>query len=347
MSLLLGGGLPVMAQRITSLQNVVDFGQVLYNHPVTAEFELTNNGPDDVVIRDAKVSCGCTVARYPRERIPSGRKFQVQVTFDARQLGHFNKEVGLYCDDKDSPYYFRLSGVVVSELTSFKGNLPYALDGFKADRNDLEFDDVNKGDMPVQKIHIQNVSQQTLQPQLMHLPPYLSGTVSPSRVAPGKDAVISLRLDSRKVRDLGLNQTSFYLGRYPGDKVAENKEISMSVVLLPDFADYSNSDLAVAPHLKMSKSSLYLGKFGKKDKLKGVIEIENTGKSTLEIRSLQMFTNGLEVSLSNSSLGPGEKAKLRVTAIKSGIRKARSKPRILMITNDPRQSKVVVHINTI
>ena len=71
----------------------------------------------------------------------------------------------------------------------------------------------------------------------------------------------------------------------------------------------------------------------------------NKGKSALKISSLQMFTGGVKVKLPKRELQPGESTKMRVTIIPDQIKKARSQPRILMITNDPKKSKVVITIN--
>jgi len=58
-----------------------------------------------------------------------------------------------------------------------------------------------------------------------------------------------------------------------------------------------------------------------------------------------MFTTGLQLSLNKTRLAPGESAKLKVTAVAKELRGARSKPRVLMITNDPDHSKVIIDIN--
>ena len=63
------------------------------------------------------------------------------------------------------------------------------------------------------------------------------------------------------------------------------------------------------------------------------------------IAFVQMFTGGVQVKLPKSELQPGESTKLRVNIIPNQIRKARSKPRILMITNDPQHAKEVITIN--
>ena len=55
-----------------------------------------------------------------------------------------------------------------------------------------------------------------------------------------------------------------------------------------------------------------------------------------------MFTTGMSVKLNKTKIKPGEQAKLKVTLNKKQLRNARSKPRVLIITNDPKQPKVVV-----
>ena len=97
--------------------------------------------------------------------------------------------------------------------------------------------------------------------------------------------------------------------------------------------------------MKLSAETLDLGSFEDKDSKSGTIIIENQGRSRLTISSMQMFTTGLRVRLNKSRLDPGESAKLKITAYRKQLKNARSKPRVLMITNDPNKSKVVIHVN--
>ena len=85
--------------------------------------------------------------------------------------------------------------------------------------------------------------------------------------------------------------------------------------------------------------------FKGKAKAKDVINITNTGQSPLEISSMQMFTGGLEISLGKKTLKPGETTKLKITAERAELLKSRTRPRILMIVNDPQKPKVVITIN--
>lgn len=335
--------LDAMAQRISAKNEIIDCGNVLYESPVTVKFELTNKG-NELNIDQVRVSCGCTTVDYPRQTIHRGDPFTVTATYDARQLGHFEKEVALFCNSSTKPFYLKMRGVVVEEANDFTGNFSYKVGGLMVDKNDVEFDDVNRGDYPVQLIHIRNNTPETVSPVIMHLPSYITATVSPTHIAPGKTGVASLKLDSRKLRDLGLTQTSVFLGKKPGEKVSLDKEISVSAVLLPDFDNMSETQLANAPKINLSETTLDLGSFGDKSSKSGIIFIENTGRSELDIRSMQMFTSGMSVKLNKSKLKPGEQAKLKITVNKKLLRSVRSKPRVLMITNDPTQPKVVVKV---
>ena len=341
--LLASAALEASAQRISAKHEVIDCGNVLYESPVTAKFELRNKG-NDLIIDTVRTSCDCVVADYPKGTIAKGDNFMVEVTFDARQLGHFYKEAAIYSNASDKPFYLTMKGVVVDHVTDFTGVYDYALGDVRADKNNIEFDDVNLGEMPTQKIHFVNNGTTNVTPVVMHLPNYLTADVSPETVAPGHAGTVSITLNSSKLRSYGLTQSSVYLGMFPGDKVGEDKEISVSAVLLPEFRNMSETQRLNAPVMKLSAETLDLGEFGDKDEKDGTIIIENQGRSRLNISSMQMFTAGLKVRLNKSRLDPGESARLKITAYKKHLKNARSKPRVLMITNDPNKSKVVIHV---
>ena len=336
--------LDMAAQRISVKQEVIDCGSVMYETPVTAKFELRNKG-SELIIDTVRTSCDCVVAEYPKGTIAKGDNFTVEVTFDARQMGHFYKEAAIYSNASDKPFYLTMKGVVVDKLTDYSGVYDYTLGSVRTDKNNIEFDDVNLGETPVEKIHIINSGSENVTPVVMHLPNYISATVSPETIAPGRTGVATFTLNSTKLRSYGLTQSSVYLGMFPGDKVSDDKEISVSAVLLPEFRNMSETQRRNAPVMKLSAETLDLGSFEDKDDKSGTIIIENQGRSRLTISSMQMFTTGLRVRLNKSRLDPGESAKLKITAYRKQLKNARSKTRVLMRTNEPNKSKVVIHVN--
>ena len=335
--------LPLHAQKLQVIDKEIDCGKVEYNKPVTATFKMKNKGGRKLVISDVRVSCGCISADYPKGEIPSGEDFEMKVTYNARQMGHFFKEACIYSNGTKEPVYISMKGIVQEHVNDYSKTHPYKVGDLRVDKLDLEFDDVNRGDMPVDVINMVNEGTAVLEPNIMHLPPYLTAEADKPYLRPGQTGKISVTLHSNRIHDLGITQTTLHLANRKGDKVSQENEINASAVLLPSFAQLSENELLNAPQISLSEEEVTM-EFGNKDKQTRKIEITNTGKSLLIIRSLHMFSDALRVTLGKQELSPGQKTTLKVTANKQLMAKARTTPRVLMITNDPNKAKVVIKI---
>jgi hypothetical protein len=183
-----------------------------------------------------------------------------------------------------------------------------------------------------------------MQPTLMHLPPYLTSQVVPETISPGHGATITVTLHSEKLRDYGLTQTNVYLGKHLGDKVNPDIEVPVSAILLPDLTAFANMNKDMAPQLQISTTEIDFTNFDNKSKKTVEVALRNTGKSTLVISSMQMFTRGLKVTLGSREVEPGQETMLKITGFADDLKSVRTRPRILMITNDPDHSKVVINI---
>ena len=328
------------AQRLSVTNTTIDIGRTGYEIPVTATFELRNRGLRRLVIEDVKPDCYCTKVEYPKGEIGIGDKFTIRVTYDARQLGHFNKQVAVVSNGSKKPVYLTMTGVVLADLHDYSGSYPHDFNNLLTDANNLEFDNVQKGEERTFEMRIMNNGNKTMQPNVLHLPAYLSAKTYPEHLQPGHGGKIVFTLHSEKIRDYGLTQTSVYLAQQLGEKVKSETAIDVSAVLLPPVTQRAN-----APQLELSDSTLNID-FAGKEKKTGEIVLANKGQSPLDISSLQMFTPGLKVTLGKSQLKPGEQTKLKITAVAAELKKVRSVPRVLMITNDPNYSKVVITVNT-
>ena len=335
--------LPLNAQNLTFTADTVYAGRTGFMQPITATFELRNKGMRKLLIESVKPDCGCTAVEFPKE-VGANDKFTIKVTYDARQLGHFQKMVAVVSNGSKRPVYLTMRGLVVPETVDYSGNYPLSMGELLLDKDQLEYDDVNKGDQPIQEIHIFNNGEKTMHPTIMHLPPYLSATVKPTELKPGKSATVSVTLNSDKLRDFGLTQTTVYLAKQLGEKVSQNNAIPVSTVLLPHLQDYDDFSKSFAPQLQISTTEVDFSDFEGKSKKSTDVILYNTGKTTLKISSLQLFTTGLKVTLDKQELEPEETTTLRITGYASDLLKLRTKPRILMITNAPDKPKVVINI---
>ena len=84
-------GVPVIAFNETTH----DFGDVKKGSKNEVEFEIKNEGTVDLVIIDAKASCGCTVPEKPQEPIKPGTSAKMKVVFSANSVGMQSKNVTL------------------------------------------------------------------------------------------------------------------------------------------------------------------------------------------------------------------------------------------------------------
>ena len=328
------------AQKLSITKETIDIGRTGYEVPVTATFELKNKGSRKLIIQDVKPDCNCTRVEFPKGEIGSGDKFTIRMTYDARMLGHFNKQAAIISNASEKPVYITMKGVVLAELKDYSGNYPYDFNLLLSNANNMEFDNVKKGEQRTFEMGVMNNGYTVMQPNILHLPPYLSAKAFPEKLEPGHSGKIVFTLNSEKIRDFGLTQTNVYLAQQLGEKVKSATEIGVSAVLLPPVKQREN-----APQLVLSDTTLVLD-FNGKAKKSGEIVVANSGKSQLDITSLQMFTRGLKVTLGKTRLAPNETTKLKITGVAEDLKKARSAPRVLMITNDPRQPKVVITINS-
>lgn len=331
--------------RFTSNTEMFSFGQIEWKHPVTAQYVITNTGDSPLVLTEVEPDCACTVAQWTQTPIAPGAKGTVNVTFDAEALGRFQKSVAIFTNAEPHLVYLNFNGEVVREIKDFTKTHPYQIGQLRIDRNSIDFPDVQYGEKPVIHIGVANLSDHSYEPVLMHLPSYLQMEVKPTVLQKGEKGVISLTLNSDKLTDLGLTQTSVYLARFSGDKVGEENEIQVSAVLLPDFSDMTEAEKANAPAISLSAEEVDLSPvLAKKAKAHQDIIITNTGHAPLQIRKLQIFHPAVGVSLKKKVLQPGESTRLRVTVMKKNIGKKRRHLRLLMITNDPMRPKVEINI---
>lgn len=330
------------AQEISAPSTTINCGSVAFGQPMTAQFHLRNSGSQPLVISDVRTECGCTTASWPRTPIKPDETFDISVVYDAKTMGHFNKRVAV---ESNAPEVVLSVKGTVEGPKDYSGDYPFNLGGLRADRNDIEFDDVSTVEQPIAEINIINDSSAIAEPTVMHLPAWLKASVTPRRIAPGHKGKVQIQFDPLKVDTFGLVQTDLYLGMFPGDNVAPEKAVDVKAIVLPDFSTLTQVQLDRAPKMRLSAASLDLGTFDGKAKKGGTITITNQGASPLIIRRLQMFTAGLEVSLNKSQLMPGEKAKLKITAIAQLLAGIHSKPRVLLITNDPENTKVIINVN--
>ncbi len=94
-------------------KEVHDFGTIAEGAIVETEFMVTNIGDSDLIIFEAKGSCGCTVPQPPKEPIKPGDSAPIKVSFDSKgKLGEQEKSVTLKTNTVNGHEIFKVKANV-------------------------------------------------------------------------------------------------------------------------------------------------------------------------------------------------------------------------------------------
>lgn len=94
-------------------KEVHDFGTIVQGEKVAYSFKFKNTGKGDLIITDAKGSCGCTVPEWPKEPIAPGGEGKIDVVFNSEgKSGQQNKKITITANTVPSMTVLAINGVI-------------------------------------------------------------------------------------------------------------------------------------------------------------------------------------------------------------------------------------------
>ncbi len=88
------------APKITFKEKTFDFGKIKQGEKVEFEFEFTNEGKNDLIIRKTHASCGCTAINMSEKEIKSGKTGSIKAVFSSvGKSGIQNKTITIITND--------------------------------------------------------------------------------------------------------------------------------------------------------------------------------------------------------------------------------------------------------
>ncbi len=100
-----------------------DFGSIVFGANGKVDFSFTNSGSKDLIINDVKSSCGCAVPIYPKEPVKPGQKGTIQIEYNTKLAGPFNKTIVVYSTAGNSPVRLEIRGKVNAQTSDLKPGL--------------------------------------------------------------------------------------------------------------------------------------------------------------------------------------------------------------------------------
>lgn len=106
-----GSSRPTTSIRFT--ETTYSFGSISAGDSLTHDFRFTNTGANDLVLKDVKASCGCTIPEWPRGPISPGAEGIIKVTFNsAGKSGTQDKTITVLSNAEPSAVVLHIKGDV-------------------------------------------------------------------------------------------------------------------------------------------------------------------------------------------------------------------------------------------
>jgi hypothetical protein len=93
----------------------IDLGKIQQGNPTTATFNVVNIGTEPLLIEQANPTCGCTISKYTKEPIASGKSGEIMATYNAATIGAFEKHLTVKFAGVDEIKSITIKGEVVAK----------------------------------------------------------------------------------------------------------------------------------------------------------------------------------------------------------------------------------------
>lgn len=325
-----------LAKPIQFKEEVFDFGNVIEeNGPVSHEFLFTNAGTKPLQILAVQPSCGCTTPGWSKEPIMPGKTGIIKAQYDPKgRPGYFNKSLTVTTDVDAQPVILQIKGTVTSkngfsavEFQAVNGNLRLRSLSFNLGKVFLkdefvvrEYEFYNAGVKPV------TYTGKTEGPE------YIRIAVEPAVVEPGKKGTIKVSYNGKQKGQYGFQSDQVTL--HTDDELQPLKGFTIYATLEDYFPELKPEDLAKAPQLRFAAQSIEYGSMKQNQSVTKSIQLTNTGKSVLEIRSIQGNCTCIQTEADKTKLKPGESSTIKVS-FNPQDRKGTQTKSVTVYSNDP------------
>ena len=93
-------------------QTDFDLGTMKRGEAAIVKTKIQNTGDAPFKIHDVEVSCDCTTVGYNKEVVSPGSALELEITYNAEDVGEFYRVVYIYGNTEQSPLTIMLEGEV-------------------------------------------------------------------------------------------------------------------------------------------------------------------------------------------------------------------------------------------
>ncbi len=321
-----------------------DFGKITEeSKKAVYKFAFTNQGDADLKVLNVKTSCGCTASDYTKTPIKPGEKGVINVTyFTTGRPGAFRKSITVTVNNPDHPNtVLFIKGFVIPKSKSKGDFYPVTMGNLKLMSNHLAFNDIKTSEIRKDSLKVYNAWGHLMTIAFQQVPPHLTVEIATNTLKPGQEAYIYITYDASKKKDFGLIYDRIAIRT--NDNVQPIKTLNISARISQDFSHLTEKELKKAPKVVFNETNHDFGTVKAGTVVTYRFEFVNEGKSTLDIMKVKTSCGCTTTKLDQKSYKKGKSGYIEAVFNTSG-RKGRQHKTITIITNDPKNSEIVLTV---
>jgi hypothetical protein len=327
-----------------------DFGSFIESAGLqTYSFEFTNKGNAPLILNSVNASCGCTSPEWTRQPIAPNGKGMIKVTYNpVNRPGSFNKTVTVLSNAENNSVILTISGSVGEKEKTTAELYPREIGVLRAELNHISFPTIRNNEVKTETLDLVNDTDKPVTVTFKNLPNFIKAAIEPATVPakvnniPGKSKLTVL-FDAKAANSYGFVSNRIYLSLNGSDDYQSS--IGVSATIDEDFTGLSAADVANAPVAIFNTDNFDFGDIQQGDKKECTFELTNKGNRDLIIRNIRASCGCTSVDPEKMVIPSGEKVPIKVQFDSSG-KKGRQSKTVTVITNDPKNSTVVLRISS-
>ncbi|MDA3880405.1 MAG: DUF1573 domain-containing protein [Prolixibacteraceae bacterium] len=304
-------------------------------------FEFKNTGDQPLILNNVRATCGCTTPKWTKEPITPGSSGKIEVGYNPKNRpGPFSKSVNVDTNAKPSVSVLKIKGNVAAREKTLEEKYPRAMGPIRLKTNYTSFGSMVQTEKKTEELPFVNTSDAPVKVEVYRSPRHISVEFEPKTLEPGNEGKMLVTYDATLEETFGYSSDRIYL-TINGEK-NNRYSVGSSVTIKEDFSHLTSEELDNAPQVEFDNKVFDFGTIKEGEKVQHNYKLTNKGKSDLIIRNIRASC-GCTAVKHESVVKPGETTDLSVVFNSRGKRNRQNKS-ITVITNDPKNSTVILRV---
>ena len=320
------------ADKMSFNETTHDFGVIgEKDGKVSFDFIVTNNSNEPLVIAKVNASCGCTAPSWSKAPIEPGKTGTITATYNPQgRPGRFNKSISVTTNFSPAPMTLYIKGEVKRPEVNPEILYPVEFDNVRFKKTpELDFGTLTSEETKKIKIEIYNSGTTDFSSQFAGLPSFITLTGGSVSIPAKSSGVLEFVLNAAEIKKYGNQDGAFTLT--PNSQ----KVIPYKVNLQDNFDHLTADERKNAGKINVSSEKLIFNKSSRKPQ---ILKISNSGKTDLNIKSIQASNPNITFSKTTLVVKPKEIVEINVSYPVNKVTASDLSANISIFSDDPRNS---------